>query len=70
MGFEEVGPPARQTTIPAVPDAVGNKSSLYLWDIASHSCLSREAFHPKSAVTIGYAKVMEQKLRDIGYGAI
>ncbi|MFD8294115.1 hypothetical protein ACFV2B_38665 [Streptomyces lavendulae] len=49
---------------------MGNKSSLYLWDIASHSCLSREAFHPKSAVTIGYAKVMEQKLRDIGYGAI
>ncbi|MEU9945532.1 hypothetical protein [Streptomyces lavendulae] len=51
------------------PDAVGNDPSLCLWDIAS-ARLGRESFHPKSAGTTGYAKVMEQKLRDIGYGAI
>ncbi|MER5775437.1 SGNH/GDSL hydrolase family protein [Streptomyces sp. NPDC002039] len=51
------------------PDAVGNKPSFCLWDIAGGACLSRESFHPKTAGTTGYAKVMEQKLRDIGYGA-
>lgn len=52
------------------PDAVGNKPSFSLWDVAGGACLSWESFHPKTAGTTGYAKVMEQKLRDIGYGAI
>ncbi|MFE4591155.1 SGNH/GDSL hydrolase family protein [Streptomyces laurentii] len=31
------------------------------------ACLSREAFHPKSAGTTGYAQVMSGRLKEIGY---
>ncbi|MFE2288701.1 hypothetical protein ACFXDJ_31610 [Streptomyces sp. NPDC059443] len=52
------------------PDAVETKPTFCLWDVAGGACLSRESFHPNSSGTSGYAKVMEQQLRDIGYGAI
>ncbi|GLV87745.1 hypothetical protein Slala03_74340 [Streptomyces lavendulae subsp. lavendulae] len=52
------------------PDSVGNKPSACMGKVAGGACLSRESFHPKNAGTTGHAKVMEQKLRDSGYGAI
>ncbi|MFK0202980.1 hypothetical protein [Streptomyces lavendulae] len=49
---------------------MGNKPSACMGKVAGGACLSRESFHPKNAGTTGHAKVMEQKLRDSGYGAI
>ncbi len=38
-----------------------------LWGAMGGTCLSREAFHPNSAGTTGYAEVMRQRLSAIGY---
>ncbi|MFE7409913.1 SGNH/GDSL hydrolase family protein [Streptomyces laurentii] len=37
------------------------------WEWMGGACLSREAFHPKSAGTTGYAQVMSGRLKEIGY---
>jgi hypothetical protein len=47
----------------------GDKASPFcFWDVLGGACLSRESFHPNSAGASGYARVLEDNLRDIGYG--
>lgn len=46
----------------------GDKPSPFcLWDVLGGACMSRESFHPNGGGTSGYARVMEDKLRQIGY---
>ncbi len=46
----------------------GDGLSTCFWWPGEDGCLSRESFHPNDAGTTGYARVMETRLTEIGYG--